>query len=84
MKMDEDGEKDGGEGIDEESQDDDHEREEMKAITDAEQKDLAFNLSKLGNDKWKVLAKKLGYENDEVSSYVNTINFRKEIDIKKS
>lgn len=42
------------------------EQPEVRAINDEEQKALAKNLNKLGGDKWKVLAKKLGFQDDEV------------------
>lgn len=43
------------------------ERPEVRAITEEEQEALAQRLDVLGQDKWKVLAKKLGFEADEVS-----------------
>ncbi|KAG7164757.1 THO complex subunit 1-like, partial [Homarus americanus] len=44
----------------------DEERPEIKAITEEEQKALSKNLDQLGQDKWKLLAKKLGFANDEI------------------
>lgn len=43
------------------------ERPEVRAITEEEQNALARRLDTLGQDKWKLLAKKLGFEADEVS-----------------
>lgn len=42
------------------------ERPEIRAINLEEQRALAKNLEKIGGDKWKVLAKKLGFQSDEV------------------
>ncbi|KAG0719412.1 THO complex subunit 1 [Chionoecetes opilio] len=42
------------------------ERPEVEPITVEEQKALAQRLDALGEDKWKLLAKKLGFEADEV------------------
>lgn len=47
-------------------EDGEEERPEVKAITEEEQKALAKNLDKLGQDKWKLLAKKLGFVDDEI------------------
>ncbi|XP_069952877.1 THO complex subunit 1 isoform X2 [Cherax quadricarinatus] len=44
----------------------DEERADIKAITEEEQKALAKNFDKLCKDKWKLLAKKLGFEDDEI------------------
>ena len=58
VKVEEDMEEDTGEV---------EERPEVRAITEEEQEALAQRLDTLGQDKWKVLAKKLGFEADEVS-----------------
>lgn len=42
------------------------ERPEIRAINLEEQRALAKNLEKIGGDKWKVLAKKLGFQSDEI------------------
>ncbi|XP_064117080.1 THO complex subunit 1-like [Macrobrachium nipponense] len=46
-------------------------RPEVRAINEEEQKALAKNLVKLGGDKWKALAKKLGFQDDEIE-YMET------------
>ncbi|KAK8732913.1 hypothetical protein OTU49_006648, partial [Cherax quadricarinatus] len=53
----------------------DEERADIKAITEEEQKALAKNFDKLCKDKWKLLAKKLGFEDDEVRSYCIYVKF---------
>lgn len=50
----------------EEMEEDGGERTELRAITEEEQRALAKNLQALGKDKWKILAKRLGNEADEV------------------
>ena len=46
------------------------ERPEVRAITVEEQNALAERLDTLGQDKWKLLAKKLGFKTDEVSMHM--------------
>lgn len=60
-----------GEGVKEEEDmeeetGDVEERPEVCAITEEEQLALARHLDTLGGDKWKVLAKKLGFQTDEI------------------
>ncbi|KAK3886475.1 hypothetical protein Pcinc_009346 [Petrolisthes cinctipes] len=50
----------------EEEMEDGGERTELRAISDEERQALARNLQALGKDKWKILAKKLGNEPDEI------------------
>ena len=64
IRMEDDADKDANQ-MDENQDDDRTERQELKPITEAEQKELSYNLGKLG-DKWKLMAKKFGFEKDEV------------------
>ncbi|KAK8399992.1 hypothetical protein O3P69_002993 [Scylla paramamosain] len=50
------------------------ERPEVRAITEEEQEALAQRLDALGQDKWKVLAKKLGFEADEIEYIEKTMS----------
>lgn len=49
-------------------EDDENNREELQPLTKEEQTALAEKLAAAGEDKWKVLTRKLGFQDDEVRS----------------